>query len=589
MKRIIYIFALIISASFAACDNNENEVSKELQTEAIGELFEPNEYNLDFKNFALAVGNAMKENKQFRKLIKREALSKFDGDYDILLRYVADKSIEQEGNSVQLRSSFNVKDLLEGSYNSINSLNNANLRSGSSESIIEELIAKYPDLQITVPIHAEDWDDENDIPIVTFVPLEFEDGVTQLVTGYNPDGSITTLNAITPPNQTVIVISENERVVSKPMDPLRPLEPGVPIVDMYRDSLPPLSPIDLTALQTGEGVALSWKKNQTPHPATIVGYHIYRKSASDANFILRAVNNGVNNTVYVDQTTLAGATYSYYITAYNGAGSSDASNTVLVTGTGRPSALSSFEVKQNTINQIEVRWTTENNQYIQGTRLAKNVVGITNGYQSIGEFNSNTYDYFDNNVILGEKVIYRAYIYTETGYSNPKYDFVKVPYRDPSKKSQVRIKQIHCNGSVESWLRGSPEFCIKVLGVDKDNKSYEIQSQIYCDFEGSIFGWDETQNFDIFVMDWKPDVWYDKLTFYVIEDDHNDDTKITLKAEINYKTTANDLSVATTTGVEYSFSHDGEKIGYGYLDYFDEPDIKIEFPNYGFTMKFGKE
>ncbi|GHS96017.1 hypothetical protein FACS189421_00370 [Bacteroidia bacterium] len=596
MKKYIYIILTgIFFLTLWACENSNDIVSEEQQPEIVGELFEQNEYNLDLKNFALAVSHAVKTNEQFRKLIKQEALVKFDGDYDVLLSHIMNKPLVQSAESAQLRSSDNytVKDLLEESYVSTESSSNGALRASSS-SIISTLSAQYPNLQVSVPVHAEDWDENTVTPVVTFIPSEFQDGVTQSVTGYKSDGSLTVVDAINPPGETVIVVSENERIYTwEPGVPYRPGTPYYPIEPSIAEALPdtevPPTPTNLTASQTSAGVALNWSETTESMFCHTIGYYIYRKSPSDADYILRAVNNGLYNTIYYDQTTEAGLSYSYYVTAYNSLGESTRSNVVSVVGTGRPASLSSFEAMQNTSNEVELRWATDNNQYIQKIQLYKHTVGTTTDYQLYQEFGANDYHYFDNNVIAGKTMKYKMQIVTPTGSSNPKYDFVQVPYRDPSKKSAVRIKHMHCRGNIESPLRGAPEFYIKVLGVDKDKKTTELQSSIFVNFKGSSLGWNHSQDFNILVLEWKPDSWYDKLTFFAMEDDENKNWELSLSAKLNYK-----LELAKGLGLDaglegkYTFGHKGDEVGYAYLDYFDPIDKVLEFPNYDVRITIGQ-
>ncbi|GHU70274.1 hypothetical protein FACS189413_10400 [Bacteroidia bacterium] len=85
MKKVIDITVILFCAFiFTMCSKDEliQEVS---EPDLVEETFVQNEYNLDLRDFALAVSNAMTNSKDFRKLIKKEALAKFDGDYDVLL------------------------------------------------------------------------------------------------------------------------------------------------------------------------------------------------------------------------------------------------------------------------------------------------------------------------------------------------------------------------------------------------------------------------------------------------------------------------------------------------------------------------
>ncbi|MDR2927040.1 MAG: hypothetical protein LBV41_02375 [Cytophagaceae bacterium] len=589
MKKVFFLTGIAILL-MAGCDKSADQINIDgKQNETIAQI-DAKEYNADFKNFALAVNKAL-VNSQFRDVIKKEALIKFDGDYDVIISRVLDKKIEHHNSMLKSQNpNFSVRDLLDESFP-----HEAKLKSSGS-SIIDELSAKYPDLQVAIPVHAEDWDEENYIPVVTFLPYEFEDYVTETLTGYNADGSVTAVDAINPPDMPVIVVGENERIgLNKPMDPATPTEPNYPSHELGEpDTEAPLTPTNLTAVQSSEGVVLNWTKN-VKQGVGIVGYYIYRKSTTEANFDVKDICRGANNTVYFDVTTEPDKTYYYYVEAYNYFGHSEASNTVSIKGTGKPAAITTFDATLNTLNEVELRWTTENNQYIQGINLYKHIVGETSGYQLEKTFTTNEYDYFDHNIESGTTINYRMQIVTPTGASNPKYDLIKVPYRDPSKKSPVRIKKIQCSSDVESWARGVPEFHIKVLGVSSSDrtKQVELQRLITCEFSGSIFNrwpWQEViweQNFDNLAHEWKPDLWYDVLTFYVVESDKVEGLDVSLSAKLYYKKDSIagiGLGTDNTLSVTYKFPNNGNEIGYYYLDYFDEKEKWLEFSDYKFKM-----
>lgn len=574
---------------YTACESSNEVISPEQEPVIVGELFEKNEYNSDMKDFALAVSDAMKKSKDFRNLIKQEALVQFDGDYDVLLSRIMDKPVQVENETGFLRSGeeYTVADLLDDYYSSTDQ---TSFRAASST--VSELSQKYPLLQVSVPVNADKLD-ENIIPTVVFIPDDFQDGIDKWLPGYNPDGGLMMVDAVNLPKEAIIVISENERVYMwKPSDPWRPLTPYVSIDLNESETLPdntvPPAPTDLKASQTSSGIELNWKEPSETMDCHTIGYYIYRKSYSDIDYILITSNNGILNTNYFDKTTESGKSYSYYVTAYNSLGESSRSNVISTVGPGRPASILSFEVKQNNSKEIELQWTTDNNQYIQKTRLYKAQATYNNTqYQLLTELGANEYRYFDRSFSAGSILKYQIQIVTPTGLSNPKTDFIQTSYRNPLMYSPVRIKKIKCNSKLESWSRGSPEFCIKVLGVNSKDKtkSYEIQSEIYIAFKGGIFGWDKEQSFNVLVVNWKPDIWYDVLTFFVVEDDHNKKWELSYNAKLYYKNDLGDgLNVDSSLESKYNFSHEGEKVGYGYLDYFEKPEKWIEFPNYEFKM-----
>ena len=96
----------------------------------------------------------------------------------------------------------------------------------------------------------------------------------------------------------------------------------------------PVSPSSLTATPvagTSDQIALAWTDNSRHEN----GFNLYRKGPKDTTFTLLTFAGpvaGTSNTVTLtDKGLTTGATYSYYVTAYNGGGESAASNTATAT------------------------------------------------------------------------------------------------------------------------------------------------------------------------------------------------------------------------------------------------------------------
>lgn len=591
MKKTIYLlFILLLCIS---CQEVADNIFSEEDMKEVSEVFEQTQYNEDLKNFSLAIGRALKGNKDFRNLIKNEALKRYDGDFDVLLSHIASKPIMNNNNQHHaLRSDEStvlVKDLLNISYN----IDQNNLRSESS-SIIDELMKKYPDLQISIPIHADDWDEDSDsIPIITFIPEESVDGVTKELTGYDQNENIVMLDALNAPDFPVIVIGQNERAGFAPIGPSGPIGGNGPITAIDpRDTIPPTTPTNLRISTTAAGITLQWNKR-----AKAIGYYIYKRKYNQDDFQKIRTVNGNNNTIYDDIDVEAGRTYSYYISAYNYFGESEPTDLVTAVGV-KPASLSAFSADIRTNRAAELRWTMVDDQYVDKVNLSKYIYTNSSAYtyEFVKQFERNDYDYIDTSIVPGTYVNYKMQIETATGVSTPLYDFVKVPYRDPSKPSPVRIKKIKCSESTEDWYRGSPEFSIKVLGVNTSDrtKSYEIQSEIRCIFNGNMFKWNKEQSFDILAFNWQPDLWYDAVTFYVVETDKNENMDLELNAQVNYKKDnvfgTNGLGSAVTLKGNYKFLNKGDdEVGYYYLNYFDEKDQWLEFPNHGVYILIGTE
>lgn len=126
----------------------------------------------------------------------------------------------------------------------------------------------------------------------------------------------------------------------------------------------PAAPTDLAATVSGTTVTLAWTDNSNNED----GFHIYRKYTSpdgtytDPNWVLVTPSGlAVNTTSYADTGLAAGATYHYYIAAFNSAGESAPSNTVDITipptGGGVPAAPTDLTATAISASRIDLTWT----------------------------------------------------------------------------------------------------------------------------------------------------------------------------------------------------------------------------------------
>ena len=140
---------------------------------------------------------------------------------------------------------------------------------------------------------------------------------------------------------------------------------------------------------------------------------------------------------------------------------------------------------------------------------------------------------------------------------------------------------------IESWTRGHPEFSIKVLNVNNEKETYEVQSSIRCDFVQSKSFY--SQSFYRLVQNWRPGFWYDMLTFYVYEIDSSSDITITLSAKYNAKSDANGtLSAEVGGSASFSVPKDRQSMGSSTYGYYDQITDTLIFPNYGYKLMLGQ-
>lgn len=231
MKKLIYL-VVIMAITFVSCNKNENDVGEKLTKIDPDALYAKTEFNLDMRDFAMAVNEAVNTNKSFRKLVKEEAFKKIDGDYDILLSNVVEKKVSHNDidNGIstpnKVKSNFTVRDLLEDAYYILNEKNklqgikakqmikSSNIRQSIStiqSTLIDELIVQYPDLQISVPFHEEDLEDDSYIPPVVFLPEEYDEKETKYLPAIK-NGEIFIQDAQLIPDDAFLVIDRNERL-----------------------------------------------------------------------------------------------------------------------------------------------------------------------------------------------------------------------------------------------------------------------------------------------------------------------------------------------------------------------------------------
>lgn len=126
------------------------------------------------RKLAKALGSA-----QIRAYLKSEVLKKYDGDYDLLFSKAIDYIVKNHPNSEL-----------------------ASLASSTSQASL---------LNISVPVKAEEWNTQTVIPLVAFLPEDFDEKTATEIKAFDAAGNVHLLSAKTEPNTPVVVISNSER------------------------------------------------------------------------------------------------------------------------------------------------------------------------------------------------------------------------------------------------------------------------------------------------------------------------------------------------------------------------------------------
>ena len=127
-------------------------------------------------------------NNNFKDFVLNNAALRFDGDYNFLVVPTL-SSKTKAGNDVLAVPS----------------------------ELMNDIAKEDPLLQIFV-LHPENWT-ENNLPLVVYLPLDFDDQTTEYIDAYTPDGNIISVKVRdTFESQAVVVVSHNERTVAVSTD-----------------------------------------------------------------------------------------------------------------------------------------------------------------------------------------------------------------------------------------------------------------------------------------------------------------------------------------------------------------------------------
>lgn len=119
-------------------------------------------------------------------------MEQFDGDYDILLSTLLEVDLFRE-------------DLVHAF-----ALQNG-ITKNESQNHFESLIEEYPLLNISVPIHCEEWDVKNFIPPVIPIPVDLDEKKNMIFKGFYSNNKTQAFSSFVIPEIPVIAIGINER------------------------------------------------------------------------------------------------------------------------------------------------------------------------------------------------------------------------------------------------------------------------------------------------------------------------------------------------------------------------------------------
>ena len=314
-KPFLFLFAATL---LVACSKEES-----LQQQATVQPVSVTDPGIVLKNkmlndYALVLAKAVQQ-KELRTLIRNRAVQKFDGDFDVLIG-----GLETE---VLNEPKCTVKELMSNVQKT-----NPFLRSigeGSPESDLNKITAVMPNVQVSVPIHCEEWNPSTFVPLVAVLPYDYKEKPGNIITAYDSEGKVYQLDADKEPGFPVLVVGRSERVDEHGnMDtagycqqiPAMPKLRSMNLLPEYPDNL-------ILTHGSAKSLLLEWTDI-----AGETGYEVWRMTGTTFQ---KVTQNAVNDNNYVDANLTPNQKYWYKVRATTANGFSSWSPIMATTASSR--------------------------------------------------------------------------------------------------------------------------------------------------------------------------------------------------------------------------------------------------------------
>lgn len=305
MKKYYYCFFLVIALAISGC-SKDDEGSAQLKSRISSTLSDA-QTTIFIEKYSTILSYAI-NNREIRSIIKNSALLKFDDDYDVLAKHF---------HSITMSDGRKVGQFIDSCYRKY--FYTSNIPNGYSFS--SDITSIIPNLQISVPVHINDWDVANFLPIILSLPADIGDGNVTTLKSYH-NGKQDVFDVRSEPNFPVLIVGISERINNN----------GVRIRDSIRDAriVPVVShpehPDYLTIhYAASNSIIMRWNDVEGED-----GYYIY---SADNHTIIDSTT--ANDNMYAISGLVTGNTYSYTVRAKYGNTVSPHSNTAKIKATDR--------------------------------------------------------------------------------------------------------------------------------------------------------------------------------------------------------------------------------------------------------------
>lgn len=561
ISNVAMVFLLFCLISCAKDENIPSHLSKDIHIEQ--------EYVVEVTDFVKALNKAIVENTDFRKLLKTEILKQIDGDYDLLVSQSLNMNVNPSSSFITKSSCADVI-----SVNELLSYYYVDLVSPTKSSIkpIDELLEEYPDLQISIPVNAEEWDTDSYIPDIAIVPLDYGSDI-QTLSGVDSEGNLIEIDAVNAPSEPVIVVGRSERLS------------GISIARPIK--IPTLS-VSLSGVYTNGAIRLNYSMHGL---AIIDSLTLYKTLPNSSTYEHLDIEFSSENK-YNDWNIIEGKEYSYYlvVTCRNSIGEvkNIISNTfTIIADSSAPNPVSNLQVVNEYAEKNYLTWDNNPNEDYY-TRIYRTTSEISD--ELIATVNPDVTHYYDEDVVPGEKWIYHVHKYNPNNdrSSIEERTFLYNPYRNPSAKSRVMLRKITIDrNQVEGWFDGKPEFYITTFGTKKSTDgNLQIDTLGTIDYRFTV-NENSSESLNSLMADWSfydDNVYYPILNIHMLEYDRGR-LECSVKADANVGVKHNeDINIQAFGTFEYSLANNGQDCGTVQLRYYEDPSQTLVFSNLGASI-----
>ncbi len=460
---------------------------------------------------------------------------------------------------------------------------------------INDIIKLFKQLQLSIPVNIESWDEENFTPLVGFREVN-ENGYLDKIITYDENGNKKIIDGKTQPDKPIIIININERTdelgnIKKEFKNENNLEfvTSKPNIRSTVINYVP-NPINVTGNYVNNYIILTWEL-QTTNVGT---YSIEIQKEINGLFTTISTQETYGGQdSYIDNNGgvpfPTGTTYLYrirtvYTDEFQDIYYSSYSQIIYVTvNTSGLQAPTNFTAKCVGPNNIRLTWNFPININITGFKIRRirPLIGesFENDIPSIVSYSAREYIDLATKVI-GDQYEYEIRAYNSSGESLPSWDITYNPYRtqfDHLYLSKIRFLNI---SEFESWDMGKPEIEITLAHGDYDGD--KTPSIIYRQERLSILKEIIPRSnsylhaeygfcFDVLGSNWDSNFFKQVLNFNFIEYDApgllTGWKGVNFKVSVPIKIGVAEIKIEAATDLNFNIKKTSEEIGESYYTF----------------------